>query len=130
MKNIFKIILVVLTLWATPALASDISFELNKKELNAGGEFVVNVEINSTESINAVEGRVKFDSGMLELGAVREGGSVINFWVEKPYLESEGSIFFSGITPGGFSGESTLFGLVFVGKKVGRAELSFADLKI
>ncbi len=138
MKNIFKIILFptfilsffVFSFIFVQASSDEIYFSLDKKSVDLNEEFLLNIEINSVSSINAVEGRVKFNDALLEFKDVREGGGVISFWVEKPHLEKEGSVFFSGITPLGFSGQNSVFSLVFKSEKSGQAVFSLADIKI
>lgn len=130
MKKIIKVLILIIVFSANTAFASEAYFSLNKKEISTGEEFVLKVEINASETVNAVEGRMIFDSKILNLKEVREGGSVVNFWVEKPKLEGEGGIIFSGITPGGFSGKNTIFNVVFEGKNTGTTQFYFQDLKI
>ena len=59
------------------------------------------------ESINAVEGELLFDADFLELASVREGGSVISLWLNKPAASCQNNICrlsFGGVVPGGFRG--------------------------
>ena len=61
------------------------------------------------ESINAIEGVVRFPDSV-NISRVETGNSAILMWVEGPvYDKAENTIRFSGISPGGFQGKQVLF---------------------
>ena len=106
MSTKIKIILLLLlpTLF-TPSFvfAAEIRIDSYKAEVKIGEQFVVAVIVHSEKQLNAIEGRLVFPEDLLSVREIRDGNSVINFWIKKPQSESLGGIVFSGITPGGFS---------------------------
>lgn len=56
------------------------------------------------EPVNALEGELVYPAGDLILQEVSNGNSIINLWLESPAMVSPGSLRFSGIIPGGWSG--------------------------
>jgi len=132
MKIFFKTTLLLLLTWFMPsmALASEIRLDAHKVAVGLREQFVVDVMVNSTDPLNAIEGQLEFPEAKLTVIDIRDGGSVINFWVQKPGLISPGVISFSGITPGGFSGPSNLlFSVVFEAKENGIAALTLGGIK-
>src|SRR3989344_4170585 len=106
MKLFLKTFLLCLIFWSLPVLgrASEIRLDAHKVAVGLREQFVVDVMVNSADPLNAIEGQLEFPEAKLTVIDIRDGGSVINFWVQKPGLISPGVISFSGITPGGFSG--------------------------
>lgn len=125
------VFLLSLTLFvAVPIFAAEIRLDAHKAEINSGEQFLVDIIIHSEESLNAVEGRLVFPADQLIVREIRDGNSVINFWVEKPHIETPGIILFSGITPGGFSGaNNTIFSVVFEAKNTGIASIALQNTK-
>lgn len=81
------------------------------------------------EDINAIEGKVMFPADLLVLKEVRDGNSIINLWLERP-TNKQGEVRFSGIIPGGYSGERGLiFSLVFQGQKEGEEVIEVAEAR-
>jgi len=71
-------------------------------------EFAVEVD-TGRESINALEGKINVPS-WLSIENIYFGDSAILIWIEEPLFDEKSKIIsFSGITPGGFSGERTIF---------------------
>ncbi len=69
-----------------------------------GDDFEVSLLLDPEgETINAVEGKVRFTETLLEVSRINTGDSLVDLWVVPPRKE-DGAIVFSGITPGGFSG--------------------------
>ena len=102
------------------AFAAEIRLDSHKVEVKTGEQFVVDVVVNSEEQLNAIEGQIVFPEGLLSVREIRDGNSVINFWVEKPHSVLPNKILFSGITPGGWSGANNqIFAVVFEAKKDG-----------
>ena len=115
-----KIIIVVclLLLSAVPTFAAEISFDAKTQEVSVGEQFEAGVFLNTeNEEINAVEGKIVFPSELLELKEIRDGNSIVNFWIERPKVKSDNQIAFSGIIPGGYTGEKGLiFSAIFQSK--------------
>ncbi len=112
------------------AYAAELEIYSHKREVKVSEQFQVDVMINSEEAINAIEGRLLFPAAELKVVAVKDGDSVINFWLEKPSVSKEGGLIFSGITPGGFSGpRQNIFSLVLEAKTTGTAEIYVDSLR-
>lgn len=111
--------------------AAQIFFESKTTQTQIGGKIEINLFVNTEqESINAFEGKMLFPSGVLDLKEIRDGNTIVNFWVEKPKNQN-GAIIFSGITPGGFSGEKGLiFSAIFEAKKEGVAKFEINDARV
>lgn len=117
------LVLSSLLLFVAPVFAAEIRLESQKVNVKTAEQFIVDVFVSSDESLNAIEGKLSFTEKLLSLREIREGSSVINFWIEKPRRE-EGEIVFSGITPGGFKGpQNLLFSLVFEAESAGEADI-------
>lgn len=130
MKILFFIIC-CLFLFATPVFAAEIFFGVQSQKIGLGKLFEIGVFINTeNEPVNTVAGKIKFSSEFLELKEIREGNSIINFWIEKPEI-NEGEVVFSGITPGGYIGQNGyLFSLIFETKKIGENIITTAEEQI
>lgn len=88
---------------AYQAQAAILSFELDESsESRAIVHLVLDTE---QEYINAIEGSVIFDTTLLTLTSISDGGSQINLWIDNPKERVPGVISFGGVTPHGFSGE-------------------------
>ncbi|MFA5247988.1 MAG: hypothetical protein WC415_01945 [Patescibacteria group bacterium] len=119
-----------------PGVAQGAELYINSTS-TTNGEYGLNqswetkVFLNSDgEGINAVEGKFLFPSDLLEAKTISDGNSVVNLWVEKPQLESDGQIVFSGITPGGYNGEQGLiFSVIFSSKKEGDGVLGLSQAR-
>src|SRR5882672_8977696 len=87
------------------ANATEIFFVNSDNKSAEQGLLKVNLLFNTEEeSINAVAGKVIFPADLLELKTVQDGSSIINLWVDKPFLQNNGQVSFSGLTPGGYKG--------------------------
>lgn len=95
-------IFLVFFLWPLSSIqGASFSFNSFPDEINVGSEIVLNLFLNTEgESINAVEGKIVFPTDKLELKSIKDGNSLINFWLDKKEV-TPGEIIFSGITPGG-----------------------------
>lgn len=130
-KKIFFILLLVLFL-PLSVFASEVRLEISKIKIKNNEQLLTSVFLYSDDPINAIEGKLEFDPEALEVKQVREGNSVINFWIEEPNLQdnNSGDIVFSGITPGGISGvNNLLFSVVFEAKKVGPTSINMNNMK-
>jgi hypothetical protein len=135
MKYFLKIPLALLVLvWffpTIPAFAAQTFFTLDQKEVRVGNEINVGVFLNTeNRDINAVEGKILFPEGVLALKQIKDGNSILNFWVEKPAARN-GEIKFSGIIPGGYQNKKGLiFSLVFVPKQTGSLSLVMQNMHV
>ena len=127
-RTIKYFLMIMAVFVAVPVFASEFSFDMPDKNVSVGGQFKVDLNINTEkESINAVEGKIIFPADLLELSEIREGNSVVNFWVEKPVYK-DGGVSFSGITPGGYVlDRGLLLSLIFKTKKEGEAVIKIEN---
>lgn len=116
---------------AAPVFAAELFLEAKSHEFALEGEFPASLFLNTeNEGINAVEGKIVFPEKLLELKEIRDGNSIINFWIEKPKIES-GQVVFSGITPGGYAGKQGLIFLaVFQARAEGEGVAEIRDVKV
>ncbi|MDP2703858.1 MAG: cohesin domain-containing protein [bacterium] len=113
-----------------PVFAAEIFLEPDK---NPGQEdqFKVDIFLSTEEQLNAIEGTLHFPLDLLELKSVDDGNSIINFWVERPNVISNGDIRFSGITPGGYTGSRGLiFSITFKVLQEGNGVFDIRDSRV
>ena len=93
-KYFFYFLLVLFTLcMPRVSLASKIFFEPATPRVPAGELVKVNVYVDTEgDQINAVEGKLFFQSGILSPYNLSFGNSILNFWVEEPHKTSDGVI--------------------------------------
>lgn len=90
------------------AFCAEILIESEVQEISVGQQFKVDLMLDAEDDdINAIEGEIIFPVGLLELKEIRYGSSIVSFWVDKPKEQGEGSVYFSGVMPGGFRGMIT-----------------------
>ncbi|MFY9461709.1 MAG: cohesin domain-containing protein [Candidatus Sungiibacteriota bacterium] len=111
--------------------AANLFFGAKTNEVRVGEQFEVKIFINTPEeSVNAFEGKITFPSDLIKVKEIRDGNSIVNFWIDKPKAQN-GAITFSGITPGGFQGNNgLLFSAVFETKSEGIARFEMNDAKV
>ena len=126
----------ILLFVSMPVYASELSFNVENKDVEVNQQFEVKLELNThDETINAVEGSVLFPKDFLNVKEIRDGNSFINFWIVRPTRETvdqqQGEILFSGITPGGFTGKTGfLFSIVFEARKEGKGMIDIRTAKV
>lgn len=82
------------------------------------------------EAVNAVRGRLKFSTELLEVSAVSVDGTAVSLWLQQPtYSNDAGTIDFEGVILNpGFQGEAKrLFTVTLRGKGNGNADVVFAS---
>ncbi len=81
-KNYLLTVLVVFILLPSLSSAAEISLDSKTKEIGVGSQFEVGFFLNTEgEDINAVEGKIIFPKTLLELKEIKDGNSIINFWI-------------------------------------------------
>lgn len=107
-------------LMAMPASAALLFSEPRQIEITPDQTFEVGVFLDTqNDDINAIEGEIEFPQDLLELREIRDGNSIINFWVDRPVL-GPSPMRFSGIIPGGYRfPKGLVLSLVFQSKKNG-----------
>jgi hypothetical protein len=118
--------------FVTPVFAAEIFFGANNKEVNLDSKFEIGIFLDTQgDNINAMEGTIMFPSNALEFQGVYNGNSNITFWVQQPTLIAKDSVSFSGIIPGGFTGnKGYLFSLIFKATKKGKITINSNNEKI
>jgi hypothetical protein len=135
-KNIDKFIFVlILFCFILPIklFSADLYFSDDQENpLQVDKEFVVKVFLDTkNESVNALEGKIKFPNNLLKTEDIMFANSFINFWINKPEVLSDGSIYFQGITPGGLKGEKILvFSILFKPVLKGSGEVDFDQIQV
>ncbi|MCK9351269.1 MAG: hypothetical protein WCT49_04485 [Candidatus Paceibacterota bacterium] len=120
---------------ASPAFSAQILFQTEKTSFSQNEEFLISAYVDTEgEMLNAYEGKIIFPAQFLEGKEVRDGNSLVNFWIERPSLqqpnEGKQEIVFSGITPGGFSGaKGFLFSIIFRTKQSGTGTIQADRLR-
>lgn len=109
--------------------AAELFFGAKAPEVALEESFAVGVFLDAQGlAINAIEGAVTYDGGALRLEAVRDGESVVPFWIERPQAapcEDACSVRFSGVIPGGLTQpRNPLFSLVFTARRAGDTQLT------
>jgi len=114
------------------AKAAQLNLVSPTQEIGIDQQFQVDLILNTEgEEINAVEGKILFPKDLFELKEIRDGNSIINFWVERPKTESNNQIIFSGIIPGGYIGEKGLIlSAIFQSKNEGESTIEIREAKV
>ncbi len=123
--NVLAAIFVLAFPFATNA--AEIYFGAQSPSVVVGQLFEVGVFINTKEeTLNALEGEIVIPTDAVTLREVRDGGSVVNLWLEKPKPSVSGDkVAFSGMLPGGYAGpRGYLFSLILEAKKDGPFSVS------
>lgn len=98
--------------------------------LQAGTQCKAQVRISTDpqEQINAIEGTIIIPQFIIAED-LRYGNSVITLWLDTPVI-SNGRIVFSGITPGGFSGDGELLEFACLNSGDGRGQILLSGVKV
>lgn len=93
--------------------------ETDNKNIEVNDEFIVQAYLNTENNlVNAIEGSIVFPKDSLKLKEIRDNNSFVNLWIERPNLDKDGNIVFSGIIPGGVKDKKIfLFSMVFIAQK-------------
>lgn len=131
-KTILTLLSLLFLCVPTLSFSAGLFFETETIEFTQGDEFLASIFLNTEgESINAVEGKISFPPQLLEIREVRDGNSVVNFWVERPKMGQPTNISFSGIIPGGYQRpKGFLFSVVFRAKESGKGTIEINDARI
>ncbi len=105
-------------------------FDYGNSAHGKGEDFLVHVLFDTaSQSVNAIEGTIVLDPS-LEIKEIRDGDSILKFWVEAPHADSK-DIKFSGIAPGGFNTSGgKLFSILLHAKQTGDVGLSARGIKV
>ena len=140
-KNCMKkiiIIVVVFLFFTRPASAAIFSFDAPANQIRPGDEFNIDLMLDTEkQEINAVEAKILFPLGILELKQISDGNSLINMWAQKPEFskdasEQVGVVSLAGIIPGGYNGylgKRKIISLNFKAKNNGVSSVLITEAK-
>ncbi len=130
-QKFYVMVLAILALMPSTVMGAEIFFNVNAPDLKTNQLFTVDVFVNSSQvSINALQGTMLFPSELVTVRELNYGGSVINFWLEKPTV-SHGAVTFSGIIPGGYKGkQGLLYSVALVAHQSGDINLQFKNIEV
>lgn len=97
------------------AMAVEMNFYSNSGNFYPAQTVVVNFSVNSRgKNINTIKGKITYPKNILDLQEIRDGGSIINLWVERPQISSGQDVSFAGVSTGGFKDDNGfIFSLIF-----------------
>lgn len=118
-------------LFGTVVFAAELSFGGNGRNVRLHDQFRVTLFLGAADAeLNAVEGTLSFPAASLDVKEIRDGNSLISLWIVRPRLTASGQVRFSGIIPGGYTGEQgALFSVVFEAKKEGSGVIEAREAK-
>ena len=134
MKNTilyFAIFVFVFFNLPSEVFAARLFLETTSKVVGVGQELEVTLYLDSEgETINALEGKVHIPSFM-SVEEIRDGNSFISFWSERPQVDSNNIIVFSGVIPGGWQGtRGFLFSFIGEIKKSGSDVVTLSNVLV
>lgn len=116
---------------ASPALAASMYLDPPGGSIEISEPLKVEVVLSSPdEASNAVRGRLKFPTELLEVSGVSVEGTAVSLWLQQPaYSNDAGTIDFEGVILNpGFQGIGTrLFTVTLRGKGNGNADVTFTS---
>jgi hypothetical protein len=128
-KKILLLSFIFLSL-ANQSNAASLDLQSDVEKVRINSYFKVDIFLNSEDvSVNTVEAKISFPKELVQLKEIRNGNSIVNFWVDTP-KESDNSITFSGIIPGGYNDKKGLISsLLFESKDYGTGTIKFDSLQ-
>ena len=120
--------------------ATTVYFDAPKGPIAEGSEFLLSLYLDPEgKEINALEGEVSFSADTLTLISVRDGDSMVDFWLNSPSYR-DGLISFAGVIPGGFKGVQThlndsfmpgkIFSMIVRAENRGQAAFSAENMRV
>lgn len=103
---------------------ADFYFEQSNSLSTSGAEQIVLKVKTGQDRVNALTGKIKVPEG-IEVSRINTGSSAIVLWIEQPQVGKE--ILFSGVTPGGFQGDMSVFSFEYSKKDKVTSVLSIVD---
>ncbi len=128
-KSIIFLYIVLACMVGTSLSAAEFFIlSVNKKEVRAGEQIVLNISVNTpTQSMNAVSGVLVIPE-ILSVNTLSKEGSVVNFWTEEPHAVSNTVRFEGVVLNPGYQGPSgKLFTVTLTAKKTGEARFYFNE---
>jgi hypothetical protein len=133
-KQAFFVFFMIISFFPVSVFASQILLSATNRSITVEEEFIMQIYVDTQgESINALEGVLRFPSDILEIKDIRDGDSIINFWIKHPSTLQEitGELSFSGIIPGGYkAGRGHIVSIIFKAKKQGNGVIAVTNARI
>ena len=134
MRKTFFIAISLFFFIATPFMssASTLFFIPQGTVYQESDTFIKTLYIDTgDQKINTVASKIIFDQDILEVVDIITGDSIVELWMGEPVISNEnGSIEFTGGTPGGYSGKGIIIKIIFKAKKTGAGNLTLSDTKV
>ena len=136
--NLFKIFflllfLILVFIYPGDVEAAKLYLKLNQDEYGVGDTFLAEIRLDTEgEYINAVEVNLEFPQDLLEVKDFSTGNSILTLWIKEPVFSNrDGTVSFSGGTPGGYQGIKDALGrIAFKVKKTGNARINFGESQV
>lgn len=130
--KIFFLLSIFYFLLPTASFAAVVFLSTDDSVVSMSKDFLVEVLVDTEkDSVNTIAGKLVFSTDFFDVKEIRDGNSQINFWVDKPKESGPGEISFSGITPGGLTGNNKfLLSIVFRPKKIGNTTIKFDNVEV
>ena len=107
-KKIILLIFMVACVAPLVSHAATLKVVASSSSVVVGQSFQVNVALDTQgEDANAIQGEVTFPPGLFAFKGINDGASPVSLWIEPPHEISSGTVKFSGIIPGGFTGAAS-----------------------
>ncbi|KKT12946.1 MAG: hypothetical protein UV95_C0005G0014 [Candidatus Falkowbacteria bacterium GW2011_GWF2_43_32] len=128
LSTLAMVVLFLIVYPTVPVSAAEVFFGADSTTVSVDDELTVDVFLNTEdEDINAVAGRILISEIFWQLKEIKDGDSIINFWAERPQFV-RGEISFSGVIPGGYSGQKGLiFSAVFRARQAGESIMAIQN---
>ena len=130
----FFVVVVMLAFFSFAPISkamTEISFENNNQNIQAGNTFKIDLKISSLDKIvNVADGTILYDKNKLEIKKVETTNSIFNLWTEQPIFDNKiGTLSFIGGASSGFKDiNGQILSITFLAKKTGVTTIGFQDI--
>lgn len=127
---IFAVSLLFGAVLTQSAQAAEFSVRSEVQRLSVGDEVTLDILLDTEgEQINAFEGNVTLPD-KLKIESLRDGSSLASLWVDAPRIATRHNVTFSGIIPGGYTGNNAvLFSLIARAVQEGTGTVAWGGLR-
>lgn len=118
-------------LGASAVLSTNKSFihlESSATQVKAGDTFHVDVYVNATVPVNAIDISVEFPKDQITVTGINTGQSVITLWAKDPYVQGNKVVMQGGTFRKGFSGDHLIATINAKATQSGIAQFSANDV--
>ncbi len=130
-RNIVLALSIMAALAPLSAYAATVTVSSPQAHGSAGNEYRISIDLDAEgQSVNAVSGTLIFPESLLAFKGMNDANSAINLWISRPRSDTSGSVTFSGIIPGGYTGAlGHIATLIFQAVRPGTGEMHIAALR-